>query len=88
MLFTDPVRWTRSAVGSWWRFSFMVTTLTALFVYAVFVAAESGFRSGVIVAMMPIMFQVFSLYALRRIYRQVTGAENAKSHVRPEASDA
>ena len=77
MLFTDPRNWTKSAVGSWWRFWFMATILSAMSVYAVFVAAESGFRSGVIAVLMPLMFQFFFLYALRRMYRQATGAESA-----------
>jgi hypothetical protein len=81
MLFTDPRNWSKSAVGSWWRFCFMVIAMSGLSVYAVFVAAESGFRSGLIVALMPIMFQVFFLYALRRMYHQATGEEGATSAV-------
>ena len=75
MLFSDPRSWAKSAVGSWWRFASMATALPAFCVYAVFVAAESGFRSGLIIAITPIMFQLFFLYALRRMYRQATGAE-------------
>ena len=71
MLFTDPRNWTKSAVGSWWRFAAMAITLSVMFVYAVFVA----------VALMPIMFQIFFLYALRRMYRQATGAEGGNSAV-------
>ena len=81
MLFTDPRNWTKSAVGSWWRFWLMAIILSGLFVYAVFVAAESGFRSGLVVALMPMMFQLFFLYALRRMYRQATGEERAVSAV-------
>ena len=79
MLFTDPRNWTKSAVGSWWRFWLMAITLTLLSVYAAWVASDSGFRSGVIVLAMPMMFQLFFLYALRRMYRQVTGEERSNS---------
>jgi hypothetical protein len=81
MLFSDPRKWTKSAVGSWWRFWFMAIAISVMSVYAVFVAADSGFRSGLIVALMPLMFQFFFLYALRRMYRQATGEELAVSAV-------
>lgn len=66
MLFTDPRTWTKHAVGSWWRFALMATILSAWSVYAVFVAAESGVRTGVVMSLTPIMFQLFFLYALKR----------------------
>ena len=81
MLISDPRKWTKSAVGSWWRFWFMAVILSVMSVYAVFVAADSGFRSGLIAALMPLMFQLAFLYALRRMYRQATGEERAVSAV-------
>ncbi len=66
MLFEDPKEWTRSAVGSWWRFAFMAIGNIGLMFYALYVAAESGLRSGIFVAALPMMFQLLFLYALRR----------------------
>ena len=81
MLFTDPRTWTHSAVGTWWRFAFIAVLNSALLIFAVFVAADSGFRSGVIAAVMPIMFQLLFLYALRRMYRQATEVERVNGAV-------
>ena len=79
MLFTNPRQWTKGAVGSWWRFGFLTAVLGAISVYSVYVAAESGFRSGLVIALMPMMYQVMFLYALRRMYLQATGVEGVKS---------
>jgi hypothetical protein len=81
MLFADPRAWTKSAVGTWWRFAFVAIMLSGLFVAAVFIAAESGLRSGLSAVVGPIVFQIFVLYALRRMYRQSTGVEDVKSAV-------
>jgi hypothetical protein len=75
MLFTNPRQWTRSAVGSWWRFTFVAIANAALLVNALYVAANSGMQSGLAAALFPLLFQLFFLYALRRMYRQAIGAE-------------
>jgi len=76
MIFNDPRSWTRSAIGTWWRFAFIAIANAGFLVNAVYVAADSGFRSGLAAAFMPLVFQLLFLYALRRMYRQATGAEN------------
>lgn len=81
MLFSNPRKWTESAVGSWWRFAFMAIVNTTFILYAVYVASDSGLRSGMSVVLMPVIFQLFFLYALRRMYRQAIGAEVVKSGV-------
>jgi hypothetical protein len=81
MLFSNPREWAKSAVGSWWRFAFMAVGNTAFILYAVYIAAESGLRSGLSIVVMPVLFQLMFLYALRRIYRQAIGAEALKSAV-------
>lgn len=81
MLFENPREWTRSAVGSWWRFAFMAIGCVGLMIYAVYAAAESGLRSGLSVAALPIIFQLLFLYALRRMYLQAIGAESEREDV-------
>lgn len=75
MLFTHPRQWARSAVGAWWRFALIAVANAALLFHAVYVAAESGLRAGLAAALMPLLFQLLFLYALRRMYRQAIGAE-------------
>ena len=80
MLFSNPREWARASVGSWWRFGFMAICLVAIQVQAVVAAHNSGLLSSVLIsALMPTMFQLMFLYALRRLYRQATGAEAASS---------
>lgn len=78
MLFTNPRKWTHGAVGTWWRFLLVAIFTVGLTIYAPYVAAESGLKSGLAAALMPIMFQLMFLYALRRMYRQAVGTEGAK----------
>lgn len=79
MLFTNPRTWAQSAVGTWWRFGFIALANAGFIATAVYVAAESGLRAGLSAALMPLVFQLCLLYALRRMYRQATGAEIEKN---------
>lgn len=81
MLFTDPRKWTQDAVGSWWRFALIAIANTAFIVYAVYVSADSGFRSGLAAAVMPVVFQLLFLYALRGMHLQAVGTEAEKRAV-------
>jgi len=75
MLFSNPKRWAKAAVGSWWRFWLMGALLIFMQVQATVAAMDGGLRSALIAALMPSMFQVMFLYALRRVYRQAAGEE-------------
>lgn len=79
MLFTDPRKWSHSAIGTWWRFRFIAFANAGLLANAVYVAADSGLRSGLGAELMPLVFHLLFLYALRRMYRQVVGAEVDRS---------
>ena len=75
LLFTEPRKWTQRAVASWCRFGFIAAAEAAFIIYAVYVAAESGLRSGLAAAVMPIWFLFLILYALRRMHLQAMGTE-------------
>ncbi len=75
MLFTHPRAWARSAVGSWGRFAFMALATAGFTVLAVYLAAEDGLRTGLAVALFPVLLQLQLLYALRRLVRQASGLD-------------
>ena len=67
-LHSDPRGWAGSMVKTWPRLVLMATLHIAFIWFAVYMAADSGLRSGLIASLYIALMQVFLLYALRRLY--------------------
>jgi hypothetical protein len=72
-IFNDPREWAGKAVGTWLRFWIMAAALLTFIAYAVYLAASSGWRSALHVAILSAIFQVLILYALRQLYLHPSG---------------
>ncbi len=79
MLFSNPLKWSESAVGSWWRFAFAGICMSLFILNAVYMAAESGLRSGLCAAFLPVAWQFMHLYALRRLSSDLKDADRSAS---------
>jgi hypothetical protein len=71
----DPVKWSAQAVSTWPRLLFLWVLLLGMIGGIVFIAADSGLRSGLAAATFLALFQLMLLYALRRLLLRVQGQE-------------
>lgn len=80
-IFSDPVQWTASVVGTRKRFALTLGLLSTLIGMAVFDAAESGFRSAVSISLFIVWMQFLLLFGMRALYLQVAGKSAAGKNV-------
>lgn len=80
-IFSDPVQWTASAVGTRKRFALTFGLLSTLIGIAVFDAAESGLRSAVSISLFIVWMQFLLLFGMRALYLQVAGRNAAGKNV-------
>ena len=72
-LFNDPVKWSAQAVGTWPRLFLLWALLLVVIGATVYVAADSGLRSGLAAASFLAVYQLILLYALRELLIRVQG---------------
>ncbi len=77
-LFSDPIHWTASAVGTKARFILVFVLLAGLTGFVVFEAANSGIRSAAGLALLMVWTQFMLLYAMRSMYLRLVGQSAAK----------
>lgn len=77
-LFSDPLHWTASAVGTKARFTLMLTMQSLLIGLAVLDASYGGVLSAASVALFVIWMQFLLLYAMRAMYLQVVDPSASK----------
>ena len=77
-IFSDPVQWTASAVGTKKRFALTLGLLSMLIGMAVFDAAESGLRSAVAISLFVVWMQFLLLFGMRAMYLHVVGNSAAR----------
>ncbi|RZL31545.1 MAG: hypothetical protein EOP35_21795 [Rubrivivax sp.] len=67
-VFSDPVQWAASAVGTKARFAVTLAMLALLVALAVFDASESGIRSAAAISLFLVWVQFLLLFGLRAVY--------------------
>jgi hypothetical protein len=71
-LFSTPLKWSQPMVSTWPRFWTFAVVLTAIVGGVVYSAAFEGWRAALGMAIFSAAFQVMLLYALRRLFLQIT----------------
>ncbi len=74
-LFNNPVKWSAKAVSTWPRLLLLWALLLVVIGGTVYVAADSGLRSGLAAASFLALYQLILLYALRQLLIRVQGQE-------------
>lgn len=82
-IFSDPVQWTASAVGTKTRFALTLGLLSMLIGMAVFDAAASGLRSAVALSLFVVWIQFLLLFGMRAMYLHVVGNKASPGKMRP-----
>ena len=78
-LFTDPVRWSKSIVGSSWRFGYFLGlhVLICAFIGIVLYRHELSYIIPLLI-LTSLLFPVFYLYALRKLIDQVENKDQSQ----------
>ena len=79
-LFSSPVQWSASVVSTWIRFWFFACVMTGLIALVVYVAAFEGWRSALGAATFLALYQLMFLYAMRRMYLELTRATKLEKY--------
>ena len=77
-IFSDPVQWTASAVGTKKRFALTLGLLSMLIGMAVFDAAEIGLRSALAISLFVVWMQFLLLFGMRAMYLHAIGSSAAR----------
>jgi diacylglycerol kinase family enzyme len=79
-LFGSPIQWSASVASTWLRFWFFACAMTGLLAWVVYLAAFEGWRSALGVALLLALYQLMFLYAMRRMYLQITGQKQREMY--------
>jgi hypothetical protein len=79
-LFSSPVQWSGSVVKTWMRFWLFAVAMIAVIAVVVYLAAFDGWRAALGAAIFLAMYQLMFLYAMRRMYLQITLAQESKGY--------
>lgn len=78
-IFSNPVAWVASAVGTRFRFLLHVGLQSLFTLYVVHQASTEGLRSTAALTLFLIWIQFLLLYALRATYRRLAQQERHKT---------
>lgn len=84
-LFSDPIHWTASAVGTRLRFILLAMVLSAYTGWGFWQAAHEGPRAVLGIGLFVIALQLMLLYALRALYLRVAGLDGGARGAEPGA---
>ena len=80
-IFSDPISWTRSCVGSKWRFGILVAFHLLFFAYMIFLLYDVGAQLFLVfVFLFGVWFPLLYLYALRRLFILLEN-KNGNEHI-------
>jgi hypothetical protein len=70
-VFSNPINWAASAVGSRFRLCLMTFLLGFMQLFTLHVAVTDGFRAALAMALFLIWSQFLLLYAMRKMYLRI-----------------